>query len=135
MRGGNTVRDKLSRTAIRPRRSSLRKRESRKQPIPLLETRGVPTKIRNYRPGTRLRGYDERRELPHVMPEPPQVSGGKRPYSRPVRSHFTPNIWKKRPLTRTLSIIGGWGEIRTHGGVTPTPVFKTGALNHSTTHP
>ena len=30
---------------------------------------------------------------------------------------------------------GGWGEIRTHGGVTPTPVFKTGALNHSTTHP
>ena len=36
---------------------------------------------------------------------------------------------------RTLLIIGGWGEIRTHGGVTPTPVFKTGALNHSTTHP
>ena len=94
-RGGNTVRDKLSRTATRPRRSSLRKRESRKQLIPLLETRGVPTKIRNYRPGTRLRWHDERRELPHVMPEPPQVSGGKRPYSRPVRSHFTPDSMEK----------------------------------------
>jgi hypothetical protein len=30
---------------------------------------------------------------------------------------------------------GGWGEIRTHGGVAATPVFKTGALNHSATHP
>ena len=30
---------------------------------------------------------------------------------------------------------GGEGEIRTHGRVTPTPVFKTGALNHSTTSP
>ena len=30
---------------------------------------------------------------------------------------------------------GGWGEIRTHGELAPTPVFKTGALNHSATHP
>ena len=30
---------------------------------------------------------------------------------------------------------GGWGGIRTHGGLAPTPVFKTGALNHSATHP
>ena len=30
---------------------------------------------------------------------------------------------------------GGRGGIRTHGGVSPTPVFKTGALNHSTTRP
>src|SRR5690606_37463191 len=30
---------------------------------------------------------------------------------------------------------GGWGEIRTHGRDEPTPVFKTGALNHSATHP
>lgn len=30
---------------------------------------------------------------------------------------------------------GGWGEIRTHGGVAPTPVFKTGAFNRSATHP
>ena len=30
---------------------------------------------------------------------------------------------------------GGRGEIRTLGGVAPTPVFKTGALNHSTTLP
>src|SRR5262249_45398329 len=30
---------------------------------------------------------------------------------------------------------GGWGGIRTHGGVAATPVFKTGALNRSATHP
>jgi hypothetical protein len=30
---------------------------------------------------------------------------------------------------------GGWGGIRTPGGREPTPVFKTGAINHSATHP
>jgi hypothetical protein len=30
---------------------------------------------------------------------------------------------------------GGWGGIRTHGELAPTPVFKTGALNLSATHP
>ena len=30
---------------------------------------------------------------------------------------------------------GGWGEIRTHGELAPTAVFKTAALNHSATHP
>lgn len=30
---------------------------------------------------------------------------------------------------------GGWGGIRTHGRLSPTPVFKTGALNRSATHP
>ena len=34
-----------------------------------------------------------------------------------------------------LAALSGWGGIRTHGGVSPTPVFKTGALNHSATHP
>ena len=29
----------------------------------------------------------------------------------------------------------GWGGIRTHGGLAPSPVFKTGALNRSATHP
>jgi hypothetical protein len=33
------------------------------------------------------------------------------------------------------SVFGGWGGIRTHGGLAPTPVFKTGALNRSATHP
>ena len=32
-------------------------------------------------------------------------------------------------------IIGGWGGIRTPGRREPPPVFKTGALNHSATHP
>ncbi len=36
------------------------------------------------------------------------------------------NSWKNN---------GGWGEIRTHGELSPTPVFKTGALNRSATHP
>ena len=31
--------------------------------------------------------------------------------------------------------VGGWGGIRTHGRLAPTPVFKTGALNRSATHP
>jgi hypothetical protein len=30
---------------------------------------------------------------------------------------------------------GGRGGIRTHGGLAPTPVFKTGALNRSATLP
>ena len=30
---------------------------------------------------------------------------------------------------------GGSGEIRTHGGVAPSAVFKTAALNHSATLP
>ena len=30
---------------------------------------------------------------------------------------------------------GGRGGIRTPGGVAPTPVFKTGAFNHSATRP
>jgi hypothetical protein len=30
---------------------------------------------------------------------------------------------------------GGWGGIRTHGTLAGTPVFKTGALNRSATHP
>ena len=32
-------------------------------------------------------------------------------------------------------VVGGWGGIRTHGGLAPSPVFKTGALNRSATHP
>src|SRR4051794_38464154 len=41
------------------------------------------------------------------------------------------------PASRQENIAGtsGWGGIRTHGRVSPTPVFKTGALNHSATHP
>jgi hypothetical protein len=30
---------------------------------------------------------------------------------------------------------GGWGGIRTHGALAGAPVFKTGALNRSATHP
>ena len=30
---------------------------------------------------------------------------------------------------------GGWGGIRTHEGLAPLPVFKTGAFDRSATHP
>src|SRR5205823_12212580 len=34
-----------------------------------------------------------------------------------------------------LGLDGGRGGIRTHGRLAPSPVFKTGALNHSATRP
>ena len=44
-------------------------------------------------------------------------------------------IDKEVPSDQALAGPGGWGGIRTPGGREPTPVFKTGALNHSATHP
>jgi hypothetical protein len=38
-------------------------------------------------------------------------------------------------LSNEINIIGGRGGIRTHGTLAGTPVFKTGALNHSATLP
>ena len=47
--------------------------------------------------------------------------------------------WKaKIPKSFDLGIFefdGGGSEIRTHGGRKPSPVFKTGAFNHSTIPP
>ena len=44
---------------------------------------------------------------------------------------------KKKTLDdqESFLIFGGSGEIRTHGGLTPSSVFKTGALNRSATLP
>ena len=44
---------------------------------------------------------------------------------------------RKKPLQEQglNSKFGGSGEIRTHGGLTPSSVFKTGALNRSATLP
>ena len=41
--------------------------------------------------------------------------------------------WPPEGVPPRLS--GGSGEIRTHGRVPPSPVFKTGALNRSATLP
>ena len=38
-------------------------------------------------------------------------------------------------LQKFISSYGGGGGIRTHGGLAPTAVFKTAALNHSATPP
>ena len=43
--------------------------------------------------------------------------------------------WTPTPLRPIESIHGGEGEIRTHGTLTSTTVFKTVALNHSATSP
>src|SRR6185312_11076473 len=40
-----------------------------------------------------------------------------------------------RRFSPVRKVTGGWGGIRTHGEREPTPVFKTGALNRSATHP
>ena len=42
-----------------------------------------------------------------------------------------PHFWLPIPISN----FGGGGEIRTHGPVAQTPVFKTGALDHSATPP
>ena len=42
---------------------------------------------------------------------------------------------KSGVLPGEIGVIGGRGGIRTHGTLAGTPVFKTGALNHSATLP
>ena len=42
---------------------------------------------------------------------------------------------KKARYFNGLKYIGGEGEIRTHGGLAPSTVFKTAALNRSATSP
>ncbi len=42
---------------------------------------------------------------------------------------------KCKYVVRAITDIGGRGGIRTHGGLAPTAVFKTAALNHSATLP
>ncbi len=38
-------------------------------------------------------------------------------------------------LITLKKVVGGGGGIRTHGRLSPTSVFKTGAFNHSATPP
>src|SRR3954449_7118174 len=55
----------------------------------------------------------------------------------PCLAFFASHFFGCHPnfMVATTKQAGGWGGIRTHGGREPTPVFKTGALNHSATHP
>ena len=53
-----------------------------------------------------------------------------------LAGRVNPAIEHKTNLKQSvIKVSGGRGGIRTHGGVAPTPVFKTGALNHSATLP
>ena len=45
------------------------------------------------------------------------------------------SVFQKHKLNSFVYIYGGEGGIRTHGTVAGTLVFKTRALNHSTTSP
>ncbi len=63
--------------------------------------------------------------------------------TRPCASHSSSNssprvrirIQQNPCITGACSTIGGEAEIRTLGGVAPSTVFKTAALNHSATSP
>ncbi len=46
-----------------------------------------------------------------------------------------PTLYRPEPIRHFPRGSGGWGGIRTHGALARTPVFKTGALNRSATHP
>ena len=55
---------------------------------------------------------------------------------RSVRSNRLTGRNNKKPATRAgFDVFGGSCEIRTHGGLAPSPVFKTGAFNRSATPP
>jgi hypothetical protein len=41
----------------------------------------------------------------------------------------------EKSIKEAFEVFGGRGGIRTHGTLAGTPVFKTGALNHSATLP
>ncbi len=43
--------------------------------------------------------------------------------------------WRTQAERGLVANSGGEGGIRTPGRVSPTPVFKTGAINHSATSP
>ena len=45
------------------------------------------------------------------------------------------NHWKYNEITDVETENGGEGGIRTHEGLSPLPVFKTGAFNRSATSP
>jgi hypothetical protein len=59
----------------------------------------------------------------------PVASGNFRETPRGTLSSFS------FQLIEFTELVGGEGGIRTHGGVTPTPVFETGLFNRSSTSP
>jgi hypothetical protein len=77
-------------------------------------------------------------ELPpdlYVAPGPWPRLG--RPVKHDVATRRVIDDWPAHVPVMDAEMVrsGGWGEIRTHGTLTRTPVFKTGALNRSATHP
>ena len=94
------------------------------QPETAKETREVTSKTR----GTKTTRADQKcdtKTTPHptaAFTQEPTIFPGK----RRVESHFSNEI---------IGQINGWGGIRTHGRLSTSPVFKTGAINRSATHP
>ena len=78
----------------------------------------------------------------HNVSAPPSHSFGFQPHrhtpvclSFGVELFFPEFEYKKAPFRVLYSTIGGKAEIRTLGGIAPSTVFKTAALNHSATFP
>ncbi len=96
-------------------------------------------------PELESRGRSEASGVP-VWPRPanptsvfaPSRDAGKSCRRRAGRARARPSHGplRSRPARRgLLSCSGGWGGIRTHEALADLPVFKTGALNRSATHP
>lgn len=67
-----------------------------------------------------------------ILVHPPGIEPGRtcvRGILSPLRLPIPP--W----MRRCVGVVGGSGEIRTHGWVTPSLVFKTSPFNHSGTLP
>src|SRR6516162_11886220 len=80
-------------------------------------------------PGKAVQGFSGPGRAPTGAEKPP--AGFRRPRCRPKNG-----ILRKVPSLRDfLRDAGGESGIRTHDGLTPMPVFKTGALNRSAISP
>ena len=74
--------------------------------------------------------YDSVREMRYLRYDKTYSGNTRLKKSRKVGQKQTP-----QRFCGDLFITGGWGGIRTPGGVAPTTVFKTVAIDRSATHP
>ena len=74
--------------------------------------------------------YDSVREMRYLRNDKTYSGNTRLKKSRKVGQKQTP-----QEFCGDLFIPGGWGGIRTPGGVAPTAVFKTVAFDRSATHP
>ena len=71
--------------------------------------------------------------LPHILTH--KVSGWFRTKCWGFEGQIAENPGQSAPSVANVRLHGGGGGIRTHGTLSRTPVFKTGAFDHSATPP